>query len=198
MRSLLSWCVRDMEAIARVASRDTGKTREFVVLSRRRELIQACSHPTVVDAAFGEILTTCEKLRWVLAYGEDSLKPESRPYFRFSPAHPLPCSPPHCRTNMILAHKVSKVHYEPLGVVSAIVSWNYPAHSPLRSPRSPAPALTHPPVQTPFPPSLRRSSPAIRLCSSLPRTLPGHRITLSAPSEAVSKCVARILTSFRS
>lgn len=26
LRSLLEWCVRDMEAIARVASRDTGKT----------------------------------------------------------------------------------------------------------------------------------------------------------------------------
>ena len=29
MKSLLDWCVRDMEAIARVSSRDTGKTREF-------------------------------------------------------------------------------------------------------------------------------------------------------------------------
>lgn len=29
------------------------------------------------------------------------------------------------RTNLALAHKVSKVHYEPLGVVCAIVSWNY-------------------------------------------------------------------------
>ena len=29
MRSLLEWCVRDMEGIARVASRDTGKTSEF-------------------------------------------------------------------------------------------------------------------------------------------------------------------------
>lgn len=30
------------------------------------------------------------------------------------------------RTNLLLAHKVSKVVYEPLGVVTAIVSWNYP------------------------------------------------------------------------
>lgn len=62
----------------------------------------------MVDAAFGEILTTAEKLRWLIAYGEEHLKPEARP------------------TNLILAHKVSHVHYEPLGVVAAIVSWNYP------------------------------------------------------------------------
>ncbi|KDE04182.1 hypothetical protein MVLG_05345 [Microbotryum lychnidis-dioicae p1A1 Lamole] len=93
MRTLLRWCTVEMEGIARVASRDTGKT--------------------LVDAAFGEILTTCEKLRWVIANGEDCLRPEPRP------------------TNVVLAHKVSKVHYEPLGVVAAIVSWNYPAHNAL-------------------------------------------------------------------
>lgn len=32
----------------------------------------------VVDAAFGEILTTCEKLRWVIANGEECLKPQPR------------------------------------------------------------------------------------------------------------------------
>lgn len=65
----------------------------------------------MVDAAFGEVLTTCEKLRWVIANGEERLKPEYR------------------STNLILAHKVSKVVYEPLGVVAAIVSWNYAFHS---------------------------------------------------------------------
>lgn len=34
---------------------------------------------TVLDAAFGEILTTCEKIRWMLVYGESYLKPEHRP-----------------------------------------------------------------------------------------------------------------------
>lgn len=29
------------------------------------------------------------------------------------------------RTSWLLAHKISHVHYEPLGVVAAIVSWNY-------------------------------------------------------------------------
>ncbi|GAA5827611.1 hypothetical protein JCM11251_001757 [Rhodosporidiobolus azoricus] len=93
LRSLLEWCVREQEALARFASRDSGKT--------------------LIDAAFGEILTTCEKLRWTIANGEEILKPESRP------------------TNLVLAHKVSKVVYEPLGVVAAIVSWNYSFHNAL-------------------------------------------------------------------
>lgn len=67
----------------------------------------------MVDAAFGEILTTCEKLRWLLANAESALAPEYRP------------------TNLVLAHKVSKVVFEPLGVVAALVSWNYPLHNAL-------------------------------------------------------------------
>jgi hypothetical protein len=34
---------------------------------------------TVIDAGFGEILTTAEKLRWVISSGEKYLLPESRP-----------------------------------------------------------------------------------------------------------------------
>ncbi|GAA6059804.1 hypothetical protein JCM10212_003699 [Sporobolomyces blumeae] len=93
LRSLLRWCVDEMEGLAKMASRDSGKT--------------------LVDAAFGEILTTCEKLRWTIANGEDCLKPDYR------------------STNLLMAHKVSKVVYEPLGVVAAIVSWNYPVHNAL-------------------------------------------------------------------
>lgn len=136
-----------MEDIASIASRDTGKTSEFGFefakwievlgslqgLGRMAGLIRFLDS-TVVDAAFGEILTTCEKLRWVMAYGEEYLKPEARPFV--VPPHALPCvsrrtnsSFPSNRTNMILAHKVSHVHYEPLGVVSACVSWNYPFHN---------------------------------------------------------------------
>ncbi|GAA5903181.1 meiotic recombination directing protein [Sporobolomyces salmoneus] len=91
LRSLLEFTVNEMESIAKMASRDSGKT--------------------LVDAAFGEILTTCEKLRWTIANGEECLKPDYR------------------STNLLLAHKVSKVVYEPLGVVAAIVSWNYPVHN---------------------------------------------------------------------
>lgn len=61
----------------------------------------------VIDAALGEVLTTCSKLDWLLRYGEKYLLPETR-------SSPL-----------LLGYKKSEVHYEPLGVVAAIVSWNY-------------------------------------------------------------------------
>ena len=32
----------------------------------------------MVDAAFGEVLVTCEKIRWLLSEGERWLRPESR------------------------------------------------------------------------------------------------------------------------
>ncbi|GHJ86665.1 hypothetical protein NliqN6_3067 [Naganishia liquefaciens] len=91
MRTLKTWFLTNMEDIVRVGVRDTGKTE--------------------VDAIFGEILTACSKIDYLLKYGEAALAPETRP------------------TNLLLAHKVSKVHYEPLGVVCAIVSWNYPIHN---------------------------------------------------------------------
>ncbi|KAF8340576.1 Aldehyde/histidinol dehydrogenase [Cantharellus anzutake] len=68
---------------------------------------------TMIDASLGEILTTCSKLEWLINYGEIALRPERR------------------RGNLILSHKTSTVHYEPLGVVAAIVSWNYPLHNAL-------------------------------------------------------------------
>jgi hypothetical protein len=32
-----------------------------------------------MDAELGEILVTCEKLRWTIKYGEEVLRTESRP-----------------------------------------------------------------------------------------------------------------------
>ncbi len=61
----------------------------------------------MVDAALGEILTTCSKMEWLIAHGEEALRPEKR------------------RRNTMLAYKTSEVHYEPLGTVAGIVSWNY-------------------------------------------------------------------------
>jgi acyl-CoA reductase-like NAD-dependent aldehyde dehydrogenase len=61
----------------------------------------------VIDAALGEVLTTCAKMDWLLRHGEKYLRPESR------------SSP------FLMFYKKSEVHYEPLGVVAAIVSWNY-------------------------------------------------------------------------
>lgn len=91
VRSLLKWMVDNQNICAKVACRDTGKT--------------------MVDAALGEILTTCSKMEWLIAHGEKTLRPERR-----------------CR-NTMLAYKTSEVHYEPLGAVAGIVSWNYPLHN---------------------------------------------------------------------
>ncbi|SPO35947.1 related to aldehyde dehydrogenase [Pseudozyma flocculosa] len=93
LRTLQKWVVDQSETIVRVAARDTGKT--------------------AIDAAFGELLTTCSKIEWTLANGERVLAPETRP------------------NNLLLAHKVCQVHHEPLGVVVACVSWNYSAHNVL-------------------------------------------------------------------
>ena len=48
----------------RISSRDTGKT--------------------MVDASLGEIMTTCEKITWLLAEGEKWLKPEYRCSVKYS------------------------------------------------------------------------------------------------------------------
>jgi len=66
------------------------------------------SGKTMVDASVGEILVTVEKLRWTIKHGEESLRPERR------------------ATNMLMMYKWNEVVWEPLGVVAACVSWNYP------------------------------------------------------------------------
>ncbi|ODM20299.1 hypothetical protein SI65_03352 [Aspergillus cristatus] len=84
------------------------------VLDHQDEIVTACcldSGKTRVDAAFGEILVTAEKLKWTIDHGEKALAPESRP------------------TNFLMMYKKNMVTYEPLGVVSACVSWNYPFHN---------------------------------------------------------------------
>ncbi|KAK1596833.1 aldehyde dehydrogenase [Colletotrichum navitas] len=69
------------------------------------------SGKTMVDAQLGEILVTVEKLTWTLNHGEKALRPSPRP------------------TNLLMAYKHNEVRYEPLGVVGALVSWNYPFHN---------------------------------------------------------------------
>jgi acyl-CoA reductase-like NAD-dependent aldehyde dehydrogenase len=58
LRSLYTWIIDNKESIAQVCVRDTGKT--------------------MVDASLGEVLTTLEKLRWMIEYGEHYLKPDKR------------------------------------------------------------------------------------------------------------------------
>lgn len=72
------------------------------------------SGKTKLDASMGEILVTLEKLQWTIQNGERTLQPSKRP------------GP----TNFFMKfYKGAEVRYEPLGVVSAIVSWNYPFHN---------------------------------------------------------------------
>jgi len=63
------------------------------------------SGKTRVDASFGEILVTAEKLAWTIKHGEAALKMETRP------------------TNLLMCYKRNEVRFEPLGVVAAAVSW---------------------------------------------------------------------------
>ncbi|KAL2758569.1 hypothetical protein ACRALDRAFT_2033297 [Sodiomyces alcalophilus JCM 7366] len=69
------------------------------------------SGKTMVDAQLGEILVTAEKLQWTIQHGEEALRPSRRP------------------TNLLMTYKRNEVRYEPLGVVAALVSWNYPFHN---------------------------------------------------------------------
>lgn len=87
-----------------MACRDTGKTS----MSLKFYLVYIVYHrKKVVDAALGEIITTCSKMEWLLKHGEKALKPSKR------------------STPLLMIYKSSKVYHEPLGVVAAIVSWNY-------------------------------------------------------------------------
>lgn len=90
------------------------KTLLKYILEHQDQIATACcldSGKTKVDAAFGEILVTAEKLKWTIDHGEKVLAPESRP------------------TNFLMMYKKNMVTYEPLGVISACVSWNYPFHN---------------------------------------------------------------------
>ncbi|KAJ0979933.1 hypothetical protein J5N97_015407 [Dioscorea zingiberensis] len=91
LRVLLKYIIEHQELICEISSRDTGKT--------------------MVDASLGEIMTTCEKITWLLSEGEKWLKPEYRSNGRS------------------MLHKRAKVEFHPLGVIGAIVSWNYPFHN---------------------------------------------------------------------
>eukprot|EP00123_Amoebidium_parasiticum_P013133 comp21791_c0_seq1/m.30967 comp21791_c0_seq1/g.30967 ORF comp21791_c0_seq1/g.30967 comp21791_c0_seq1/m.30967 type:complete len:607 (-) comp21791_c0_seq1:178-1998(-) len=104
-----SWAKTSFEERKRVLR----SLMEFVVRNQETicKVAARDSGKTMVDGIFGEILTTCEKISWTLQHGEDVLKPEYR------------------SVGLIMSHKHARVVYEPLGVVAAIVSWNYPFHN---------------------------------------------------------------------
>ena len=65
----------------------------------------------MVDAAFAEVLCTCEKIWWLLREGEKWLRPERR------------------SAGIMMFYKSPRVEFIPVGVVGAIVPWNYPFHN---------------------------------------------------------------------
>lgn len=71
------------------------------------EDIRRDSGKTRENALVGEIWPTCEKLRWTIKNGEKHLRPEKV-------------------SSGLLLHKKARLEYHPLGVVAAIIPWNYP------------------------------------------------------------------------
>ena len=69
------------------------------------------SGKTLLDALIGEILVTCEKLTWLANSGEQYLQREYRD------------------TGRMMVMKRVYVDWTPLGVIGAIVPWNYPFHN---------------------------------------------------------------------
>lgn len=94
LRTLNRYIMDHQDDVARVACRDSGKTK--------------------LDALMGEIMVTLEKIAWIVAHGERALRPLARP----GPA-----------LTLMGLMKNAEVRYEPLGVVAAIVLWNYPLHN---------------------------------------------------------------------
>jgi acyl-CoA reductase-like NAD-dependent aldehyde dehydrogenase len=76
---------------------------------------QRLTRVVVLDAALGEILTTAAKADWIINHGAEAISPERR------------------KTSLMLSYKSSEVHYEPLGVVAAITSWNYRTYAQVDS-----------------------------------------------------------------
>jgi acyl-CoA reductase-like NAD-dependent aldehyde dehydrogenase len=71
------------------------------------DTIQRDTGKTAENALIGEVWPTCEKFRWMIKHGEKHLRPE-----RVSSG--------------LLLHKKARLEYHPLGVVAAIIPWNYP------------------------------------------------------------------------
>lgn len=60
----------------------------------------------MLEAYLGEILTSCEKLRYTICYGEEHLQPEDR------------------RVPLLMFLKKAEVQYHPLGVIGVIIPWS--------------------------------------------------------------------------
>jgi len=93
LHDLMQHIIQDQDNICKYSMQDTGKTQ--------------------MEALYGEILTSCAKIDYLIKEGAQILSPESR-------------SPP-----LWLLTKSAWVEYHPLGVIGIIVPWNYPFHNVL-------------------------------------------------------------------
>jgi acyl-CoA reductase-like NAD-dependent aldehyde dehydrogenase len=99
-----------------VQRRKVLKTILKYVMDHKTEIARiACrdTGKTMLDAGLGEILVTLEKLNWIIKHGEKILSTSRRPG----------------SSNWLLSYKCAEIRYEPLGVIAAMVSWNYPFHN---------------------------------------------------------------------
>jgi acyl-CoA reductase-like NAD-dependent aldehyde dehydrogenase len=108
-------------AAQKVWAKSTFRTRRLFLKVLRRFILEnqddICavsardSGKPLVDAAFGEVLVTLEKIRWLLREGERWLAPERR------------------SSGAMMFYKSARVEFHPVGVMGAIVPWNYPFHN---------------------------------------------------------------------
>ncbi|KAF0982932.1 hypothetical protein FDP41_010911 [Naegleria fowleri] len=81
------------------------------ILKHKHEIVaKSCKDTgkTLFEAHLGEVVMTCEKIRWLTTRGQQFLEPETR------------------HVPLMMIYKVGQVHYLPLGVIGMIVPWNYP------------------------------------------------------------------------
>lgn len=109
---------RDAQQIWKSSSFATRKLLMRTMLRYITENQEVCakvavrdSGKTMLDALIGEVLVTCEKLAWLASSGEQYLVPEYRD------------------TGRMMMMKKVHVEFVPLGVIGAIVPWNYPFHN---------------------------------------------------------------------
>ena len=117
--------VKDCVTRARLAQqtwkKSSFKTRKLLMKTMLRYITEnqvECarvavrdSGKTLLDALIGEVLVTCEKLTWLASSGEQCLTREYR------------------ETGRMMMMKKVYVDFVPLGVIGAIVPWNYPFHN---------------------------------------------------------------------
>ncbi|CAD0015597.1 unnamed protein product [Aureobasidium pullulans] len=101
-------------AIAR--AQEAQHTWALTTFSQRRRVLKTLLKYVLThqdDIATAACLDSgkTRKLKWTIDHGEKALHPSSRP------------------TNLLMMYKSNSVVYEPLGVVAACVSWNYPFHN---------------------------------------------------------------------